>query len=240
MRFLPVFLLACSRQHPGIVAHRALGVNETTDENDPANMLAAFSAGYGAETDLRVDGDGCEGKLERLETDGCFDLGHSAPNGHTLAELLDTLESGWTDDFGGQTLLLDVVNDPDRTLTLALVPFLRQRLASSPLSEIDLMIQSSSVEGIALLRGQLDAEPVQFPLRLGITWFVNPSLTVPDSAEFAVVHIAELPLVPMPVPVAVFGVASESSYKQAIYAESEVEFVITDFPQRIEIFAGYE
>lgn len=243
MRTLCLWILlaaACSRQTPGIVAHRALGVAESPEENSPANVVLAFQQGFGAEVDLRVDGPGCEGDLNRLSTEGCFDLGHVRSNGYTLADVLNLLDVHWTESFGGQVLLLDIANDTDRALTQTLLSYLRHRLSNSPLSTLKIYVQSSSVEGIALLRGQLEAEPVDFPLLLGITWFANPALTVPDSADFAIVHISELPLVEMPVPVGVFGVASEASYKQAVYAESEVVFVITDFPSRVVRFNAYD
>lgn len=232
-------LMACERQSPSIVAHRALGVAESTDENRPENIVLALQAGFGAEVDIRADGEGCGTEATERAFDGCFDLGHTSPNGRTFAELLDLLEQGWTPEMEGGALLLDVVNDPDRLISTSILPYLSERVTGTPLESLRWMLQSSSVEGIVLIRGQLEADPLDFPLLLGITWFVNPSLTVPDSADFAVVHVAELPLVPMPLPVGVFGVSSLSSYKQAIYAESEVAWVITDFPARMQRFADY-
>jgi glycerophosphoryl diester phosphodiesterase len=226
-----VLFLACTAQAPAVVAHRGLGVPDA-EENAPDHLAAAFAAGFGAELDLRLDGAGCAGDPSRAGEDGCFDLGHSAPNGHTLAEAvaaLDALDA----DAAGPTLVLDIVDDPDRAVSLHLFDYLAAALPGTLPGSTPILVQSSSLASLAMLAAQRDTLPPDLDLRLAVTYFVDPEFTVPDYVDVVVTNVAELPETPLPVPVAVFGVASQSSVKAALYAESDVDWVITDMPTRV-------
>lgn len=223
-----LLLLACRTNDPAVIAHRALGIEEGADENQPGLALAALEAGFGAELDLRLDGEGCGGDPSRAAEEGCFDLGHSAPNGHTLAEVVPLLSELSASGNPRPPLLLDIVNDPDRAVSLQLLRY----LAANAPEGYPLLVQSSSTDAVAILVGERDQIVIDHDVQLGVTYFADPEFTVPDFVDFVVVNIAELPPVPMPVPVAAYGVASASSWKSALYAPSEVRWVITDFPTR--------
>ncbi len=221
-------LLGCAANDPALVAHRGLGVLPDAEENVPDHLVAALEAGFGAEVDLRVDGDGCAGDPARAATEGCYDLGHTAPNGHTLAELAELV--GALPEAPAGPLFLDVVNDPDRAVTLTLLDW----LGTVPFGTLPLIVQTSSAESLAMfdaLRQEQGAPEVM----LGLTSFTNPEFTPPTGADLLVVNLAELPVAPMPLPVAVYGVSTEHAWALAQTASSDVRWVITDLPGR---FAG--
>lgn len=224
-----VLALACTLNEPVLVAHRALGVEAGAEENVPAHVLEAFEQGFGAEIDIRLDGPGCDGDPSRAAAEGCFDLGHTEPNGYTLAHVIDALAALEADS--DRPLVLDVVNDPDHAVTTQLVRY----LADGAQVPVPLVVQTSSAEGLALLDVARDDVILPVDLQLGLTYFANPEFTPPDGADLYVVNIAELPVLALPLPVAVFGVATEHSMALAETATSDVRWVITDVPAR---FAG--
>jgi hypothetical protein len=230
---MTLLLLGCTLNAPIVVAHRALGVHESGEENLPSNALIALEAGFGVELDLRLDGDGCEGDPWRAAVEGCFDLGHTVANGYTLADVVPLLaEIQVRHGEDAPPLVLDVVNDPDRAVSEQLMVYLsRNAPANYPI-----LVESSSEDGVAILSGRRAALVTPSAVQLGITYFADPEFTVPDFVDLVVVNIAELPPAPLPAPVAVYGVASASSWKSALYATSDVQWVITDFPTRGEAF----
>lgn len=223
-----LLLLACQLNEPRIIAHRALGLSEGGEENQPGLALLALEQGFGAELDVRLDGDGCGGDPSRAAEEGCFDLGHTEPNGHTLAEVVPLLAELEADGEARPPLLIDIVNDPDRAVSRQLLRY----LAANAPADFPFLVQSSSVDSVAILLGGLDGVVIDPNIQFGVTYFADPEFTVPDFVDFVVVNIAELPPAPMPVPVAAYGVASSSSWKSALYATSDVRWVITDFPTR--------
>lgn len=225
-------LLACTPNHPTVISHRGLGVLPDTEENRPDHFVAAFEAGFGVELDLRLDGDGCDGEPERAALDGCFDLGHTEPNGHTLAEVVEAF-AALDPALADRPLVLDIVNDPDRSVTLQLIPYLAAALPGTPLATTPLLLQSTSLDAVAMLEASRAATQPELDIRLAATYFADPELTVPDYVDAVVTNIAELPAPPLPVPVATFGVASQSSIKASLYAESDVRWIITDVPSRV-------
>ncbi len=227
-----LLVLACVPNTPAIVAHRGLGVLPDSEENAPDHLAAAFEAGFGAELDLRIDGDGCGGEPSAAAVEGCFDLGHSAPNGHTFAEVVEAF-SAMDADLAGPTLVLDVVNDPDRQVSLQIVEYLSVALPGTVLGQTPILLESSSLDGLAMIHASVETLHPDLDLRLAVTYFADPELTVPDYVDAVVTHIGELPTDPMPVPVAAFGVATQSSVKAAMYAASDVQWVITDVPTRV-------
>ncbi len=222
-----IWLTACTLNEPILVAHRALGVVEDAEENQPNHVVAAFEQGFGAEIDIRLDGDGCSGDPSLAEVEGCFDLGHTEPNGHTLANVVDAV---WAlpELPSGRPLILDIVNDPDHLTVLQLLAY----LASVDPLPLPVVVQTSSAEGLAMLDALRNDSLVDGDLSFALTYFTNPEFTAPAGADLIISNIAELPASPMPVPVAVFGVATESAWSQAVYAASDVRWVITDFPGR--------
>ena len=222
-----IWLAECTLNEPILVAHRALGVVEDAEENQPAHVVTAFEQGFGVEIDIRLDGDGCEGDPSLAGSQGCFDLGHTEPNGHTLADVIDAVW-GLPELPAGRPLILDIVNDPDHLTVRHLLPYLG---SVDPLP-VPVVVQTSSTEGLAMLDALRDETPVDGDLSFGLTYFTNPEFTAPPGADLIISNIVELPASPMPVPVAVFGVATESAWSQAVYAASDVRWVITDFPGR--------
>lgn len=218
--------LACAQNEPMLVAHRALGVEAGADENQPVNVLEAFEQGFGAEIDIRLDGPGCDGDPSRAAAEGCFDLGHTEPNGYTLADVMDALTA--LEDAPERPLVIDVVNDPDHAVTTQIVRY----LADGPQVPVPVLLQTSSAEGLAILDVARDDVILPVDLQLGLTYFANPEFTPSEGADLYVVHIAELPVLALPLPVAVFGVATEHSMALAETAASDVRWVITDVPGR--------
>jgi hypothetical protein len=230
-----LLLAGCTVNDPVIVAHRALGVGDDDAENNPGHAVEALEAGFGVELDIRLDGEGCGGDPWRAASEGCFDLGHTQPNGHTLADLVDLLpELRYPDPRSSPPLVLDVVNDPDRAVSLQILEYVAWHVPDSQ----PVIVESSSEDGLAIVAGERTRVRPDDPVLLGLTYFADPEFTVPDYVDILVVNIAELPSAPLLVPVAVYGVASASTWKMTRYATSDVAWVITDFPTRAEAFEG--
>ncbi len=226
-----LLLLACRLNEPIVISHRALGGDGGGEENLPGPALGLLAEGFGVELDVRLDGDGCGGDPSRALLEGCFDLGHTSPNGHTLDELVPLI-ADIEHEGPPPPLLIDIVNDPERAVSTQILPYLAANLPSG----YPVLVQSSSVSSVAMLTVSRADLAVDTDIRVGVTYFADPEFTVPDFVDLVVVNIAELPPAPMPVPVAAYGVASASSWKSALYASSDVEWVITDFPTRAAAF----
>jgi hypothetical protein len=232
-----LLLSACEPPNqPEIVAHRALGFTEGGEENQPHNVLLAFQNGFGAEIDLRTDGEGCAEGEDPGET-GCFDMGHSKPNGHRFSEVIAQLAEGWEAGFDHHTLVIDIANDSDNLVSTNLMEYLFRALPANGLETLKLLVQSSAFEDLEVLRfaydQYLDGGGAPLDLRIAITYFANPELPLPEYVDAMVCNISELPSLPeVPQEVAVFGVDSWGGWKQALFSSSRVTMVITDYPYR--------
>jgi len=115
------------------------------------------------------------------------------------------------------------------------VEYLSAALPGTVLGQTPILLESSSLDGLAMIHASVETLHPDLDLRLAVTYFADPELTVPDYVDVVVTHIGELPTDPMPVPVAAFGVATQSSVKAAMYASSDVRWVITDVPTRVAV-----
>ena len=168
--FLVVFsflLSACgSVQNPIIIAHRATGLG-AKGENQVSNVAPLMSAGFGVEIDIRADGD--------LQ----FELGHFAPQGGTLLEVLDALKADWEPGFEGKVLVIDVVNDQSDLISSKLMTFLDEQVSGTELEDLAFIVQSSSLQSLIRLRATRGADSA-LDIRMALTYFAVQDYTVSE------------------------------------------------------------
>jgi len=229
VRFAPSLLLllaACSAQPSVfIVGHRALGLG-VSEENRAANVEGLFRAGFGAEIDIRGDGE------------APFTLGHLRSNGDTLAEVFDRLEAAWDPSFAEQVLLLDIANDQDDTVSNDLISYLFGRVGGSVLTDLPIIVQSSNIESLARLQGAYRQRGGGLQLRFALTYWLSTEYTTPGWIDLVTGNVSSMGEMPHPKPVALFGVDTRASFRRAVESRNDVIGVITNHPRRIAEICG--
>lgn len=221
-----LLLSGCGEQHaPQIIAHRAQGVGEP-GENLPGNVPLALAQGFGAEVDLRGDGD------------TALALGHLAPNGHDLAELLDVLQKQWQEDFAGKLLVLDVANDSDARVSATLTDSLLDRVTGTELAQLHYIVQSSTWDSLAHMHSLYVARRSEVKMGFAMTFWWSPEYTVPGWVDYVTTNVSELGDYPHPRPVLLFGVETRSSFRISQRAQSQIDGLITDHPRRVLAMQG--
>lgn len=212
---------ACAHeQYPLVIAHRAQGVGEH-GENIVANVPKCFAAGFGAEIDVRGDG----------ELD--FELGHMEPQGHDLAEALEAIDQEWEYEFEGRVLIVDVANDGGDRVSDGLVRFLHEAVPGTSLTKLRFVIQSSNEETLDRMIAHYREEPEPLDIRFATTYWTSPELTPPDWLDLVTANAKEIGELPQPKPLMLFGVESRAMYRNVARSSSDVYAVITDHPRRI-------
>lgn len=215
---------ACTHeQRPLIIAHRAQGVGEH-GENVVGNVPKCFEEGFGAEIDVRGDG----------ELD--FELGHLEPQGHDLAEVLGAIDAGWESDWAGLVLIVDIANDGGDRVSGGLMQFLHERVMQTKLEQLRFVVQSSNEETLDRLIAHNADLPVALDVRFATTYWTAPEYTPPDRLDLVTANAKELGDLPYPKPVMLFGVESRAVYRSVAASTSDVYAVITDHPRRIAEF----
>ncbi len=207
-------------QEPIIVAHRAQGVG-FPGENIPENVPLAFASGFGAEIDVRGDG-------EKL-----MELGHLAPEGRELSEVFAAVRDRWEPSFAGRMLIIDVANDTGDRVSENLIDVVCAEVVGTPLEELDLVIESSNLETLARMHAIYSRTPSGLRVRFSKTYWNAPEYTVPAWVDTVSVNIAELPSFSHPHSILVFGVSSRNAYRQVVHSRSTIEAIITEHPHRV-------
>lgn len=222
---LPALAACTHEQHPLIIAHRAQGVGEH-GESVVENVAKCFEAGFGAEIDVRGDG----------ELD--FELGHLEPQGHDLAEVFAAIDAAWELDFVGRVLVIDIANDGGNRVSDGLMTFLHKAVEQTKLEQLRFVIQSSNEETLdRLLAHHADAGGA-LDVRFATTYWTAPEYTPPDGLDLVTANAKEIGDLPYPKPLMLFGVESRAMYRNVEMSASDVYAVITDHPRRIAELQG--
>jgi hypothetical protein len=208
-------------EKPAIIAHRALGVGEDV-ENLPANVPRAFALGFGAEVDVRGDGD------------RPYELGHLGPNGHDLFEVFAAIRAAWDPAWAGLILIIDVADDENDVVSSTLVDVIHDEVLGTELASLTIIVQSSTIESLTRLRTRWDARPgPRLPLLFAMTYWYSPEYTQPLWVDAVAANIAELGDFRHPKPILVFGADTRNGIRRALTSRSEILGIVSDHPRRV-------
>jgi hypothetical protein len=203
-----------------VIGHRAQGIG-ASEENRAANVPHLLDAGFGSEIDIRGDG--------ALP----FELGHFGPNGDTLEGVLAAIEAAWQPQWQGRWLVLDIANDRGDEVSNNLINYLYERVPSTRLEDIRVVVQSSNEQSLARMQSAHVTRGESLDIRFALTYWISTEYTTASWVDLVAGNVSAFGELNHPKPVILFGVETRASFRRALESRNDVIGVITNHPRRI-------
>ena len=203
-----------------VIGHRAQGIG-SSGENRALNVPHLFDAGFGAEIDIRGDGE--------LQ----FELGHFTANGDSLEGALGGIQAAWRLDWQGRWLVLDIANDRGDQVSNNLINYLYQRVPGTDLEGVRLVVQSSNEQSLARMQSAHVTRGELLDIRFALTYWVSTEYTTASWVDLVAGNVSAFGELSHPKPVVLFGVETRASFRRALESRNDVVGVITNHPRRI-------